>query len=255
MIGKKGIVLEDMFWWHANPSGVTSSHGLAWRPEIWPPTLPLVFPHVQNFQTLWVSLYTYNCSFESILFVVVEHIWSSDTLLRANSLYCQWWGKIFTFQDWMLNLPNQKLHRMGVIVQILLIWRPGVKKLAAILSAPGFDLATNLPFYISCGIDASFLQGWWRLYNIYSSKQWQRTNCWDWIKVLWPGKVATLSFKEISHFCKVQKMWDGAVVTNGRCYTEYGVSVLKCPQEYCIGSAIFSNFTDPDSTYWIYCLL
>ena len=62
-------------------------------------------------------------------------------------------------------------------------------------------------------------------------------------------KLPHFPFKEISHFCKVQKMWDGAVVTNGRCYTEYGVSVLKCPQEYCIGTAIFSNFTDQDSTY------
>ena len=39
------------------------------------------------------------------------------------------------------------------------------------------------------------------------------------------GKMAKTCFETNCKNLKVERMWDGAVVTNGRCYTEYGVSV------------------------------
>ena len=35
-----------------------------------------------------------------------------------------------------------------------------------------------------------------------------------------------LPVEKSSYILKVQRMWDGAVVTNGRCYTEYDVRDL-----------------------------
>ena len=116
---------------------------------------------------------------------------------------------------------------MVIIVQILPISKPSVKKLAVILSAPGailFILCLLMVIEtISCRAGDACIT-----YTVLNNDDEGTVE----IESKFCGQVDLPYFpsgEANEPYLQVQRMWDGAVVTNGRCYTEYGVSILKSP--------------------------
>ena len=130
-----------------------------------------------------VSLFSKgNSLFYSILFAVFEQIWSRDTLLWANSLHWKRWGRVLYDPglDWILNdfperVQSAKPHRAGGSVSRTWLW----PFLLRVHKPKKTTLRVSL--LIHC------LQSGWRLYNVYSDKQWRRSNSGPWVEVLRAG--------------------------------------------------------------------
>ena len=168
--------------WHGSPSGVTSSHGLGWQPGTWQPIPRLVFPPVQNSQMPWVSFQRAIHCFTPFCLQFLSK-YGREIPCYEPTVYTENDGVgSYTTQDW---IESWMISQNGYN-------RPNLTELEAQCQELGCD-----PFCSRCfnqkkttlrvSLLIHCLQSGWRLYNVYSDKQWRRSNSGPWVEVLRAG--------------------------------------------------------------------